>query len=118
YALGAVVYYLLRGTPPPPATARAVQDDVVLLPVDENPGISPHFLAAIEWALAVRPGHRPQNIAALREVIEGRAAVPPRVGTGTTVPDRTVILPSFDAPTFAPTLQFGGQAPEPVTIEP
>src|SRR5206468_10012028 len=59
YALGAVVYYLVRGTPPPPATARAVQDDVPLLRPSDNPGFSASFLEAIDWALAIRPVDRP-----------------------------------------------------------
>jgi serine/threonine protein kinase len=107
YALGAVVYYLLRGTPPPPATARAVQDDVPLLHAHENPAISEPFLGAIEWALAIRPADRPQNIAALREVLEGRATVPPRGRTGTTQPERTVKLPPReDTTNFAPTMPY------------
>ncbi|HJV63185.1 MAG TPA: serine/threonine-protein kinase, partial [Albitalea sp.] len=51
YALGAVAYYLLRGEPPAPATARAVQDDAPLLAPHENPAVSPQFLAAAEWML-------------------------------------------------------------------
>ena len=105
YALGAVVYYLLKGTPPPPATARAVQDDVQLLLPDENAGVTSHFLAAFEWALSVRPAERPQNIAALREVMDGRAAVPPRGRTGTTGPNRTVFhAPLPESSGFAPTM--------------
>lgn len=106
YALGAVVYYVLRGAPPPPATARAVQDDIVLLPPQENPDVSPQLLSAIEWALAVRPADRPQHIAALRDVIEGRATVPPPGRSGTTVMQRTVTLPP------------AAHDPFPVTMEP
>ena len=112
YALGAVVYYLLRGAPPPPATARAVQEDVVMLPQADHPDVSPVFLGAIEWALAIRPGDRPQNIAALREVLAGRASVPPRTRTGTTAP------PSRDgaASTYQPTLRMGMPATEVMTL--
>jgi serine/threonine protein kinase len=121
YALGAVVYYLLRGAPPPPATARAVQDDSVLLAHDENPGISPQFLAAIEWALAVRPGDRPQHIGVLREVLAGRASVPLRTRSGMTELGRTMIMPQADVPTsvptFAPTRPLHGDMP-PTAIEP
>ncbi|HEX6706585.1 MAG TPA: protein kinase [Albitalea sp.] len=116
YALGAVAYYLLRGTPPPPATARAVQEDLPLLAAGDFPGISAHFVAAVEWALAVRPAHRPQNIAALREVLDGRASVPPRVHTGTTAPPVNLVPP--EAPTFAPTLQMERPASPPTAIEP
>jgi serine/threonine protein kinase len=119
YALGAVIYFVLRGTPPPPATARAVQDESVLLLPEENPGLSPAFVSAIEWALAVRPADRPQNVAALREVLEGRAAVPLRTRGGTTVLGRTVILPVTQPPMFSPTLPIDsvGAGAESVTSE-
>ncbi len=127
YALGAVVYYLLRGTPPPPATARAVQDDVRLLTQEENPDISPAFLDAIEWAMAVRPVERPQSIAALREVIEGRAKVPPRGRADTTTPQRTVAMPRpHPATSFSPTMpgdqveaaEMAMEATRPMTVPP
>jgi len=111
YALGAVVYFLLRGVPPPPATARAVQDDVPLL-IDQNiAGISPQFLAATEWALAVRPVHRPHDVAALREVLEGRAEVPERTRSGITVPQHRLVPPG-ETSTFAPTLPIVPAAPD------
>jgi len=118
YALGAVVYYLLRGTPPPPATARAVQDDVLLMRPEDNPGMSAPFLAAMEWALAVRPSNRPASVAALREVLEGRATVPPPVPSGTTVIERTVVTPKPAAAEFENTAQFDGYHLDPITIEP
>lgn len=101
YALGAVVYYLLRGSPPPPATARAVQDDVTLLKAEENPGVSPQFLAAIEWALALRPADRPQHTAALREALEHGVVPPARNRSGTTLPP---MLSKDDERTFIPTV--------------
>jgi serine/threonine protein kinase len=119
YALGAVVYYLLCGAPPPPATARAVQDDTPLLDPARHPGVSPQFVAAVEWALSVRPGDRPQSVAALREVLEGRAVVPVRARTGTTAP---LVMPSVTGaqapPPFVPTVALAKQAEEDDTIVP
>ncbi|WP_325477675.1 serine/threonine protein kinase [Piscinibacter sp.] len=109
YALGAVVYFLLRGVPPPPATARAVQDDVPLLLDQGTSCVSPRFLAAIEWALAVRPIDRPHDVAALREVLDGRAEVPERTPGGTTVPQHR-LLPPGEAQSFAPTLPLAPAA--------
>ena len=87
YALGAVVHYLLRGTPPPPATTRAVLDEESpLLPHADFPIVSPRFIGAVEWMLAIRPSDRPQSIEALREVLDGRAEVPPRGRPGITLP--------------------------------
>ena len=94
YALGATLHYLLLHRPPPPATARAVHDDVSLLSVDACPGSSETFLRTIDWMLAPRPMDRPQSVAALREVLDG-LALPPlrRVETATPASqwDRTVI---------------------------
>jgi serine/threonine protein kinase len=119
YALGAVVYYLLCGAPPPPATARAVQDDAPLLDPARHPDVSPQLIAGVEWALSVRPGDRPQSVAALREVLEGRAAVPVRARTGTTAP--LVMPPAAGAeppPPFVPTVAMPKPAEEDDTIVP
>lgn len=78
YALAAVAYFALSGRAPVPATVRAV-NDASLMPVSEVareversfPGLhySAPFLAAIDAALAVRPGDRPQTVAALRDAL-------------------------------------------------
>lgn len=73
YALAAVMHELLTGRPPPPCTARAMGDELAPL---SAAGYSPHFLAALDWALRVPPHQRPQSAAAWREVIEGRTDVP------------------------------------------
>jgi hypothetical protein len=74
YALAAVMHELLTGHPPPPCTARAMGDELAPLAVE---GYSPAFLAALDWGLRVPPHQRPRNAAAWREVVEGRASVPP-----------------------------------------
>ena len=71
YALGALLHFLLTGQPPPPATARAVFDDYEPLAARALPGCSRPFLAAIDWALAVRPLERPQSMEALRDALNG-----------------------------------------------
>src|SRR6185436_13904730 len=86
YALGAVVHYLLFGAPPAPATARAVQDDGDATESRIVPGVSPRFLEAMSWMLAIRPNQRPQSGEQLRAVLDGRAEIPPRGRPGTTVP--------------------------------
>jgi serine/threonine protein kinase len=72
YALGATLHYLLLGRPPPPATARAVHDDMASLSRQRLPGCSEHFLATIDWMLAPRPGDRPQSVAQLRSALDGQ----------------------------------------------
>ena len=76
YALAALVTYLLDGLPPPASTARAIHDDMELLAQRRIPGVSRTFLAVIDWALAVRPQDRPQNVAEMRDALNGRR-VPP-----------------------------------------
>lgn len=106
YALGATLHYLLLGRPPAPATARTVDEGESLLNTRELPHCSEGLLQAIQWMLRPRPADRPQSVAALREVLEGRAAAPLPAGAGemrTQVWDRGAApsLPSSaaDAPT-------------------
>jgi len=80
YALGATLHYMLLGRPPAPATARTVDDEEVLLTTAHLPQCSEGFLLAIQWMLRPRPADRPQSVAQLREVLEGRAAVPVHTG--------------------------------------
>ncbi|HET9977474.1 MAG TPA: serine/threonine-protein kinase [Burkholderiaceae bacterium] len=76
YALGATLYFLVTGTPPPPATARALGSGAESLADTRRPGLSMDFLRTIDWMMAPRPEHRPQSVAALREVLAGRSAAP------------------------------------------
>ncbi len=102
YALGATLHYMLMGRPPAPATTRAVFDEPTVLSPESCPRCSAAFLRVVDWMLAPRPADRPQSVAALREVLEGRAALPEAyAGTAAFAPaaapeadwDRTVIRP-------------------------
>ena len=86
YALGAVIHYLVFGVPPAPATARAVAEDGDAIENRVVPGISPRFLEAMSWMLAVRPNQRPQSGEQLRAVLDGHAQIPLRTAPGTTIP--------------------------------
>jgi len=76
YALGATVYYLITGTPPLPAAARALNDELPPLGAQTRADCSSTFFDAIDWTLALRPQERPQSVAVLRAVLDGRIAVP------------------------------------------
>jgi len=69
YALCAVLYAAVTGRAPTPSVSRIVNDE--LLPaVEAGAGrFTPEFLAVIDAGLAVRPEHRPQDMAALRAMI-------------------------------------------------
>ena len=99
YALGATLHYLLMGRPPPPATARAVHDDASSLTPDNLPGCSENFLNTIDWMLCPRPTDRPQSVAELRDVLEGRARPPVRrpVESAPVHWERTSVLPPTGA---------------------
>ena len=79
YAVGAVVYFMLRGEPPMPAAVRAMQDELPLLSTPNAAApddVSSAFLAAIDWALAVNPQDRPHSVTALRNALNGELAPP------------------------------------------
>jgi hypothetical protein len=98
YALAALVTYLLDGLPPPASTARAIHDDMELLAQRRIPGVSPTFLAAIDWALAVRPQDRPQNVAELRDALNGRIVPPTRPRTRPVEPQGDAATQPMPAP--------------------
>ncbi len=98
YALGATLHYMLLGRPPAPATTRAVFDEPTALSPQACAGCSADFLHAVDWMLSPRPADRPQSVAALREVLEGRAPLPAAYATTVVARpvvdgDRTVITP-------------------------
>lgn len=70
YSLGAVMYWITTGHKPLEAAAR-VRDDTMPKAVDlASRGAFGHdLLQAIDWALQPHEKDRPQNVAALREVL-------------------------------------------------
>lgn len=71
YALGAVVYECLTGDVPPDSPERALEDVMVPTVEAAKGRYSPHFLAAVDHALALRPEDRPQTIAQWRADLTG-----------------------------------------------
>jgi serine/threonine protein kinase len=84
YAFGAMVAFLLDGVPPPASTARVVHDEMETLSLRRMPNVSSGFLAAIDWALAVRPQDRPQSVTELRDALDGLTRAPQRRVEATT----------------------------------
>ena len=90
YALGGVCYRALTGQVPDDATDRMRNDP--LIPVSEQCAsqASSGFLSAIDWALAVDEGDRPQSVGAWRVALEketpGNLDVDPSATTSVTAP--------------------------------
>ena len=71
YALGGVCYRALTGEVPNDATDR-VRNDPLIPVVERCTGqASAEFLSAIDWALAVDEGNRPQSVVEWRARLEG-----------------------------------------------
>ncbi|MDP2370860.1 serine/threonine protein kinase [Rhodoferax sp.] len=71
YALAAVMHVAICGRAPPPSVARMLSDQYVALASNEilSKRYSHRLLATIDQALSVRPEHRPQSMAAMREAL-------------------------------------------------
>ncbi|MDM4768188.1 serine/threonine-protein kinase [Pelomonas sp. SE-A7] len=91
YAMAAVLHYLVMGHTPPPSTTRTVADEYQPLAERGLPGYSEHFLAAIDWALGVRPQDRPQSMREFRAALQGE--IKPPESRYHYDPDRTIIAP-------------------------
>jgi serine/threonine-protein kinase len=80
YALGATLYHLLTGMPPPDAKARFLNPRSLKPPRVHKPEISPQTSEAVMWALEMHPDERPGSIEGFREVMSGREKRPGKRG--------------------------------------
>ena len=91
YALASTVYFAIRGTTPPPAVGRLVNDSYIALEKSSPPGFSPSFLTALDRALRVRPADRTQSMKAFRADLGLSTA-------GRSVSDNTPFFESIQQP--------------------
>lgn len=106
FALASTCYFMLTGRPPLPATARILSDDLTPLSELAPPGFSTRVLETLDWAMAVRPGDRPQSVAALRDALSGHATVPARPAPVRTPAPPAADPASLDAQALQPTVPF------------
>jgi serine/threonine-protein kinase len=99
YSFGATLYHLMCNEPPPEAKQRFLRPEALRPPRAFNPNISPRTEKAITWAMAMHPDGRPQNVAALREMLKADATGPTLVDSGDMlVLQPTLRLPYLNAP--------------------
>ena len=67
YAIGALLHFAVTGSAPPASISRIMKDNLKPLADEPSTEFSREFLAAIDHALALQPGARPQSIADLRK---------------------------------------------------
>lgn len=73
YALGATLYHLLSGKPPPEAKERFLNASV-LKPIEQiNPEVKPTLAEAVHWALEMHPDCRPEDVTIFRKSLTGTA---------------------------------------------
>jgi serine/threonine protein kinase len=98
YSLGGVLYWMVTGSKPPEAAARAHDDAMVPAVRAGFAGVhGPELLTAIDWALKPREAERPQNVAEFRRALAGE---PPAATFERTVPESAASRPvASPAPT-------------------
>ncbi|MFN2115483.1 MAG: serine/threonine-protein kinase [Anaerolineae bacterium] len=71
YAVGATLYHLLTGHPPPTAQERFLMPNALRRPRDLNHDVSERTQQAVLAAMALHPDHRPADARALRDMLLG-----------------------------------------------
>ena len=117
YALASVVYAAVTGHAPMSSVERLMDDRLEPLGVLAAGRYSEPFLTAIDAALSLRPNDRPQDVAAFRRLMEGRAspAGPPQAFASTYSAPLELMLPE---PTVPPPVAVRAVAPLPVIGSP
>ncbi|MFM9927496.1 serine/threonine-protein kinase [Variovorax sp. H27-G14] len=119
YALGAVLYRAVTGSPPPSAVVRSVQDAYVPLSSMGRADLSPAFCAAVDHTLAVHSKVRTQTVAAFAAEL-GLTRLGDIYVNGMAAP--TVIIAAAPVPAAPPPPEIAPQqfapASGPVPLEP
>ena len=77
YSIGASMYACLAGSPPQPADARAVHDELVPAMLRWEGQHSDQLLEAIDWCLNLNPDYRPQSAFSLQKTLSAVTVAPP-----------------------------------------
>ena len=115
YALASVVYAAVTGHAPMSSVERLMDDRLEPLGVLAAGRYSEPFLTAIDAALALRPNDRPQDVAAFRLLMDGRApnTAPPPAFESTYSAPLELVLPEPTLPPAWRDSQPQTQPPQP-----
>mgnify|MGYP000073147657 CR=1 FL=1 len=72
YALGATLFTLLTGSPPPSAKERFLNPKALKPPAEINPEVSKAVSDAIVWSLEMHPNRRPDSAITFRKALNGQ----------------------------------------------
>jgi len=78
YALGATLYHLLSGQPPPEAKERFLNPGSLKSLRDVSRDITPEVSETIRWALEMHPDDRPDDMKTIKSAITGELPIPSR----------------------------------------
>lgn len=95
YGLGAVIYFLVTGKPPTPATTRIVRDSLPSLADVAGPGYSPAFTAAVTRALSIRAIDRFKSMSEFRSTLGWNMPLRPVVSPPSTAADSAQAAPTL-----------------------
>ncbi|WP_337009280.1 serine/threonine protein kinase [Pantoea sp. AS142] len=122
YALGAVLHSLITGNPPPVSVVRCIEDNYQPLVERQPEGYSLPLLHAIDCALAMKPGDRPQTIDAFAALIDLPVSDVEAVVNSFPVPGEPPALPIEEpaeaAPPIVIAMNHAAASAEPVTPRP
>jgi len=71
YALGATLYHLLTGTPPPDAKVRFLNPSNLRRADALNPALSSQVSEALMWAMEMHPNDRPSSVRVFEGALHG-----------------------------------------------
>jgi hypothetical protein len=113
YALSAVLYAAVTGTPPPSSIARVMKDEMVPAAQAGAGRYSPQFLAAIDAGLAVKPEQRPRSMAELKAMLELPFTAPEPAAAAAPAPRTAAPTAAPRTPTAAPPRPAEPEKPHP-----
>jgi serine/threonine protein kinase len=79
YALGATLFHLLAGQPPPEAKERFLNPGSLRSLREVNHDVTVDVSETVRWTLEMHPDDRPDDVLTVKEAINGQIKVPTRI---------------------------------------